>query len=440
MRMLLNQFLTSGHTFTRNDNLEKFRFSLLNVLMVINVFFTALGFISSLVGSVHYSLAFTVLLGLYLLFSVYLVFLLRKNVHYYAWVVTIFIFGMMSLFYSVLFMHTEDEFRLISFFFLLMSAFVLRGKQFGLIIAVMMMSSVYMIAHYYDLNLSQNGLRTFFSFMVAFSVFLYFFMNKIQKDSLEFKRLNKKLKKKVKHEVLQREEQEKLLLRQCRMANMGEMIDAIAHQWRQPLMSINAVLMNLDVIAEEKKELRPLKDGIDEIASLTSHMSQTIDDFRTLYQVEKQKSTFLLSTLIDEVMALMKNNLRDIKVEVEGNQNIKIYSYKSELTQVMITLLSNAIEVLHSREIIDKKIFMTYRQEEKMITMEIEDNAGGIVDSNVDKIFDPYFTTKKQIGGTGLGLYIAHIIIEHNMHGKMTVSNTHRGAKFVMTLPSCAVL
>jgi signal transduction histidine kinase len=334
-----------------------------------------------------------------------------------------------------MFQTQENELRLVWFFTPLFLGFILIGKKYGLYSLLFIYVSTFLFEKYIGFGYSKLALSTFYSSITLFSLFTYAFLYKIDKDEKEFKVLNNELQDKVLYEVEQRQEQEKMLLRQCRMANMGEMIDAIAHQWRQPLMSINAVLMNLGVLAEDKKEHQELKEGIDEIASLTSHMSQTINDFRTLYQIEKQKSFFSIDTLLKDINELMKNNLQDIHLEVHGDDNVEIYSYKSELTQVLITLLSNAIEVLHSRNIVDKKIYIAYYQRGKYLFIEVEDNAGGVVESNLSKVFDPYFTTKKQSGGTGLGLYITQIIIEHNMYGTISVRNTKEGAKFLIKLP-----
>jgi signal transduction histidine kinase len=252
----------------------------------------------------------------------------------------------------------------------------------------------------------------------------------------ELEELNDKLEERVEEGLEQRIEQEKMLLRQCRMANMGEMIDAIAHQWRQPLMNINAILMNIDILTDKEiREGKELQKSMQEIASLTAHMSQTIEDFRTFYHEEKEKSIFVLYSLIKEVLVLMKNVFQDIKVDIRGLETIKIKSFKTELTQVLITILSNAKETFIAREIRNRLIVIEINEDDKFIYISILDNAGGIRKSDFEKVFDPYFTTKKQTGGTGLGLYIAKIIVENNMQGSITVSNERNGAKFTLKLP-----
>ena len=257
----------------------------------------------------------------------------------------------------------------------------------------------------------------------------------IEKKTEKLKNLNQELEKRVTQEVSKQLAQEEMLLRQSRMASMGEMIDAIAHQWRQPLMNINAVMMNIDRGIEKQQDIAQIKEKVLEIFSLTGHMSHTIEDFRNLLKDEKEKHNFLVEELISSVLTLMKNNLKGVDVQCRIENSTMVKSYKSELAQVLIILLSNASEVLHNKNIEYKKIVLTLKQSYSHVLINIEDNAGGIEEKNLDKIFDPYFSTKKQTGGTGLGLYIAKIIIEHHMQGDIFVSNTKNGALFTMNIP-----
>ncbi len=249
------------------------------------------------------------------------------------------------------------------------------------------------------------------------------------------KQMNINLEQKVEDELQKRLDQEQMLLRKSRMANMGEMIDAIAHQWRQPLMNINAVMMNIDRGIETQKEPVLLKDKVLEIFSLTSHMSHTIEDFRNLLKVEKEKKYFLLLDSVEMVLLLLKNNLKGIRVTCDIEENVGITSYKNEFSQVLITLLSNASEVLYAKHIEDKQIAITVIEEENTVSIRVEDNAGGIAVDPMEQIFDPYFTTKEQTGGTGLGLYIAKLIVEHNMQGCIEIDNTLKGAYFTIIIP-----
>jgi C4-dicarboxylate-specific signal transduction histidine kinase len=320
-----------------------------------------------------------------------------------------------------------DEFRMVWFFLTAFAAYMLRGKKYGEFITSIIFILVLFFYFMVGINISGYGLFTFFSALLSFNIFAYYFMDKIENETAYFEQ-------EVQYEVEKRQAQEQILLRQYRMANMGEMIDAIAHQWRQPLMQGNMILLNIDDSLEnEFYNKKYLQEKISELSSLNRHMSQTIDDFRALLHHEKSKSRFNVAKMIDEVLELMKTQLKEIETSVSPNDApYSIVGYKNEVIQVVIILISNAIEALKHTEY--KKISITIQQKEESIDILIEDNAGGIDNSILDKIFDSYFTTKKEIKGTGLGLYIAKIIIEENMQGKLSVKQGREGAQFTISI------
>lgn len=432
---ILDNFLASGHRFSKDESLQQFRFAFLNILMVFASAFTLLNSLASIFGPLGFGSVFEKATLFYVAISLFIIYLLRKNKAYYPYVVNFFIATSLMLFYFVLLTRQEDEFRLVAFFLALFISYVLLGKKYGVFIFFLITISIIYININSNLQISEFALSTFFTFFTIFTIFLYFFLRKIEIDVLEFKVLNKELKENVARETKQRLEQEQMLLRQCRMANMGGMLDAIAHQWRQPLMHINAILLNMDKdIQQEKPDSQFLTLKMNEIASLTEHMSQTIEDFRNLFQPDEALKIFDLDSAVNDVLVLMRNQFFDIDIEVNCLEKMTIEGNKTELMQVIIIILANAIEALRLQQIKSKRIEVIVRLLGSKALISIEDNAGGISPEYLEKIFDPYFTGKKQSGGTGLGLYIADMIITKKMNGELSVSNTSSGAIFSISL------
>lgn len=258
---------------------------------------------------------------------------------------------------------------------------------------------------------------------------------KLQENQNELQRLNTKLEERVEEELTQRLAQEKMLLQQCRLASMGEMIDSIAHQWRQPLMNINAILMNMDRIIElEQNPQKKLENKMDEVVVLTTHMSQTIEDFRSLFKTNKVPITFNISDTIISTLELFKSALKEIEIMFDDTKPYTYHGQHNEFRQVLLIIVSNAIEALEEQQIKNPTLIITITQATHESIITIEDNAGGVPEKSIEHIFDPYFTTKEPTGGTGLGLYIAKIIIEQSMQGVLSVKNTKKGAKFTITL------
>ena len=344
----------------------------------------------------------------------------RKHTQYYLFYVHIIIFSSLVTLSVMTVYVIHDEFRLVWFFLLSLASFMLGGKRYGFIVTLVIIFIIGILFYTYDLYLSLYAILTFMVSLLVLNLLTNYFFIKIQHDTDYFEDL-------VNKEVQKREASEQVLLRKYRMANMGDMIDAIAHQWRQPLAQGSMILLNME---EELDNKAYIEAKITELAKLNEHMSQTIEDFRKLLYENKSKTTFDSETLIDEVLTLMKNQLHDIDIHYSNTSSCKIVGYKHELIQVLVILLSNAIEILAIRKIQKKQILLTLEDDGEYIVLHIEDNAGGIDDSVKDRLFNPHITTKSLLGGTGLGLYIAKIIIEDNMHGSLGVESGNEGAKF----------
>ena len=226
-----------------------------------------------------------------------------------------------------------------------------------------------------------------------------------------------------------------LLLQKSKMADMGEMIGNIAHQWRQPL----AVIGISAGILREKKLVNRLTDKdfeeeLNHIDLNISHMSQTIEDFLSYFRPNKTKENFYISEAVDKSLLIIGNTIYKENVRISKNVDKKhiLYGFKEEYVQVLISIITNAIHAFKEQE--NKIININLLCHDKIWALEISDNAGGISEDLIDKIFEPYFTTKEQSVGTGLGLYIAKTIIENSMNGRLKVVNTKEGAKFSIVI------
>ena len=407
-------------------NLDTFRFSVLNKLLLIVMFFSAL--IATLAYLSWFPLPYEYMIALYI-YAVLNFFLYHyRHALPYMWIVHITIVGSLIVLYFMVLYVVNDEFRLVWFFLTVFAAYILGGKQYGFIITSIISLLIIFSYVYYDISLSIYAIFTFLCSLIVFNIFVYIFLRKIEFDE-------EMLVEKVKEEVLKQKKQEAFLLRQYRMASMGEMIDAIAHQWRQPLMQSNAILFNMQEELESKTlSKKYLFEKTDDIVILNRYMSKTIDDFRTLLSDNKHKEVCIIETCITEVLDLMKGSFKDVNVVLKEEEH-SIHIHKNEFAQVCLILLSNSVEVFTQRKIENPKITIEIVNENNGLLIAFSDNGGGVSLENLKKLFDSYFTTKKRSGGTGLGLYIAKIIIEDNMQGSIIASNENDGLKFLIRLP-----
>jgi len=237
----------------------------------------------------------------------------------------------------------------------------------------------------------------------------------------------------------EQQEQEKLFIRQSKLASMGEMISLIAHQWRQPLSAINGTILNMDMDYRKKKmDKEKFNKYLDDIEVTTVFLSKTINDFTDFFSKNKAAYLFNLSSVIEQAKSLSPNTLLcNVEVIYENNKDIEVKGYASELLQSLLVLLNNAIYVCQKNLPNGEKgkIFIHVSKVGKAILIAVEDNGGGIDKKNIKKIFNPYFTTKEKANGTGLGLYILKLIVEDSMNGKVSVANGKKGAIFTIKIP-----
>jgi len=244
-------------------------------------------------------------------------------------------------------------------------------------------------------------------------------------------------------DITEHERQTKMIETQNRVAAMGDMMGNIAHQWRQPIGAINNILndLELDIELEDLEQIDSNKflEVSSKIKDLTAHLNHTINDFRDLTSNEKVKSEFMLKDVIEEARKIIESEYKKYNIsfiiDTPKECSCQLNGYKRELLQVIINILNNAKDILIEKKILNPKIVFSLYKNDTSIFLSIHDNAGGIPETITEKIFDPYFTTKHESIGTGIGLFMSKKIVHEHFKGILEVINEGDGAKFIISLP-----
>ncbi len=247
-----------------------------------------------------------------------------------------------------------------------------------------------------------------------------------------------RLKKQIELEISKRTQQYEILCHQSRLAAMGEMVNAIAHQWRQPLNSLGIIIQSLrHIISAGVIDIDILKEIESDIMEKLNYMSQTIDDFSAFFIVTKREEKFNILDSIKNAIRLidiqLKNNNIKIEIENELNSNLSATGFLNEFRQVVLNLIHNSMVAIISNSIKNGKITIVIKECKSRLHIDVIDNGGGISKEDMPKIFNPYFSTKEK--GNGIGLYMSKAIVENHMKGVLKVKNIKDGAVFTITLP-----
>ena len=246
------------------------------------------------------------------------------------------------------------------------------------------------------------------------------------------------LKKQIERESHKNWEQNKLLIQQSKMASMGEMIDHIGHQWRQPLNSLGLLFQKMSV-AYTKDKLSPemVASSTQKAMRITKQMSKTIDDFRNFFRSDKEWIEVDVASVVLQAYHIIEPTLLEHKIRLNRNtsSDITLKCLKNELAQVILNLIANAMDAIVENQIQNGEISIEIDETDTHVEIIVDDNAGGIPEKIMDRIFEPYFTTKQKTKGTGIGLYMSKNIIEDNMYGALSVENTLSGASFTIRIP-----
>ena len=270
---------------------------------------------------------------------------------------------------------------------------------------------------------------------IGLILILILFIYREEKFKYKILELNKNLRVKIKNEVAINRKKDEYMFNQSKLASMGEMITNIAHQWRQPLnrISLSAQVMDSLIQDETFKNKEILEKKVSIIKKSVIYMSNTINDFNDFFHPNKMITLFNLNNTVLKSFDLLKNN--NVKFNLNINEKINLTNYENELIQVIIVLLNNSIDAFNKNNINDSQINLYVKEFNKKIELSIADNAGGIDSKIIHRIFEPYFSTKFEEQGIGIGLYMAKMLVEESMGGEIFVESFDKQTHFMIVLP-----
>ena len=288
-------------------------------------------------------------------------------------------------------------------------------------------------------NENLNSLLKVTSLFTLILLILSFYISRVIEQ--KFKSYNDSIKKHIE----ENKQQHDLLSQKSKLASMGEMMENIAHQWRQPLSVITTASSGIKVYKEMNLlSDKFLEEAISSITSSCHHLSQTIDDFSDFFKPDNEKNEFVLKNSIKKIYGLLSFQFKDYKIEIiENIEDISIMNSERGLLQVLLNILNNAKDALLHCENTKRYIFIDIYKKEDKVIIKIKDNANGIDEKIIKRVFEPYFTTKYKSQGTGIGLYMSQEIITRHMEGSLSVENisyeykgsNFKGALFTIEFP-----
>ena len=277
-------------------------------------------------------------------------------------------------------------------------------------------------------------------FPILFFAILFIIIYFIQR------RYNKRLKEQVQLNIEELRKKDEILLQQQRMAAMGEMLSMISHQWKQPLGAVNTAIMGIKIKIEsgrfdlsdpfeQKKFLTYLDRKHDSILEYVQYLSSTTDDFRNFFNPNKSKELTALTTPIENALNIVKNSMQKSGIEIttDLNANTEFIMYPNEITQILLNLLKNSEDNFKEKKVQGAKVVIATLLRKEHAVIRIYDNGGGIPADIEKQIFEPYFSTKSDSLGTGLGLYMSKTIMEEHHNGTLSMENQNKGVTFELS-------
>lgn len=327
--------------------------------------------------------------------------------------------------FKVLPKYRPARFYLLAWIAFLIATVVLAVNKLGYIPSYPVIFSVQQIASLMQMVLLSFALADRLNFMK-------------QQHLKKLRNSNKQLQHRIQRKVNELRERDRMMVQQSRQAAMGEMIENIAHQWRQPLNQLALIQSNIFF----EFQLGKLNEGRmnefrQQSETLMDYMTKTIDDFRNFFLPDREKAMFDVCHSVERASSLLEPTLKryHIQVDLSCDGRPRAYGFENEFSQVLVNIINNAKDAILEHKTAAPTIWIDMRREADTTCIEVCDNGGGVDPKIIHRIFDPYFTTKFQSQGTGIGLYMVKTIMEKSMNGAIRVENRNGGACFILILP-----
>ncbi len=459
----MKNFFTSGREFDESQSEIKSKYQMVNIAILLSSLGLVFGIVVNLIKGIHGYIPLEVLL---LCIDITLFIVLRYSSSSFKIITVIMTSQFAFLFLFLIYVGDPQELKhlwiltfpiillffqhkdtaiywlIVVFFLLLIAPFQtlidVQYSQFQIIYLAVVLFIISLIIYFYqlkmdearDLILEQQILLRNFNLNLEYQV--------VEKTA-ELQELNESLEGKVQEKIEELVQKDKILTVQSKQAVMGEMISMIAHQWRQPLSTITLQISNLQFkklfgqgVSDEEMD-----KALSEISDTIIYLSNTVDDFQTYFHPDKEKDEIGIDDLLEKALNLVTARIKEsnIDVIVNNNQgNINLKTHTNEFIQIILNIINNSIDAFAELEKEFKIIEIEIKQKNNILIVDIKDNAGGIPDENIPKLFEPYFSTKGK-NGTGIGLYMCQMIVQKQLNGEIKVQSSKDGSTFTIEVP-----
>jgi signal transduction histidine kinase len=430
--MKLDNFFTSGIVFENSELELRSKFQMVNVALVLSSFALFYGmFTNYMHGTIELIYVEIVLLC----FNFILFFLLRNKRERFSLVSFMITFQFTFFFLFLIYTNKPDSLKHIWIFTYPIILLFLQHKKYAIywFLLTLFLLLIAPLQPFFHVDYSFFQVSYLGVVLVIVSVIMNFYQAKMQ----EARDLVIKQQEKLQEQLADLKQKEKLLSLQSKQAVMGEMISMIAHQWRQPLSTVTLSISNLQIKRLLGTELTEdeLDNALENISDTVVYLSETIDDFQTYFHPNKERTKIEIHELLDKAVHFVTPRLKNTKIEIKINNEdeLLIETYMNEFIQVALNILNNAVDILIEENTPNPSIEIDIKSDEKYFEIFFKDNASGISQENINKIFDPYFSTKGK-NGTGLGLYMSQMIVQKQFLGNIRIESSAKGSVFIVKM------